>query len=203
MLAASAIAAAAVVPDLAQLKQMNSRFAPVPLKYDASRLSPGDQKALAKLLDAARLLNFVFMDQLWSGNRALYRKLQQDKTPLGVERLHYFWLSKGPWSDLDDHAAFLPGVPARKLPGANFYPEDMTREEFENWAKTLPAAQREQATGFFSVIRRGPDRKLTILPYSKAYAADLTKAAALLREAAAANDNASLKKFLSDRKSVV
>ncbi len=113
--------------------------------------------------------------------------------------LHYFWLNKGPWSDLDDHAAFLPGVPERKPLGANFYPEDMKREEFEAWAKSLPAAQRTQAEGFFTVIRRGPDRKLTMVPYSKAYAADLTKAAALLREAAGLTDNASLKKFLTLR----
>ena len=198
-LAAGSIAAAAVLPDLAQLKQMNARFAPVNLKYDTSRLSVGDQKALAKLVEAARVLNFIFMDQLWGGDRALYAKLQQDKTPLGAERLHYFWLNKGPWSDLDDHAAFLPGVPPRKPLGANFYPEEMSREGFESWVKTLPEAQREEAIGFFSVIRRGPDHKLTIVPYSKAYAADLAKAAGLLREAAAATDNASLKKFLSLR----
>src|SRR5579872_6548609 len=72
VLAASAIAAAAVLPDLAQLKQMNARFAAVNLKYDTARLSTGDQKALAKLMEAARVLNFIFMDQLWSGDRALY-----------------------------------------------------------------------------------------------------------------------------------
>ena len=197
--AAIATAAAAVMPDLAQLKQMSARFAPVTLKYDASKLSPGDRKALAKLTEAARVLNFIFMDQLWSGNRALYEKLRSDKSALGQERSHYFWLNKGPWSDLDGHTAFLPGVPERNPLGANFYPEDMTREEFEAWAKTLPADSREKAEGFFSVIRRGADRKLQIVPYSKAYAADLAKAAALLREAAAATDNASLKKFLTLR----
>ena len=40
--------------------------------------------------------------------------------------MHYFWLNKGPWSEIDEHAAFIPGVPSRKLEGANFYPEDMT-----------------------------------------------------------------------------
>jgi hypothetical protein len=199
MLAACVGASGAVMPDLAQLKQMNARYAPVTLKYDASRLSAGDQKALSKLVEAARILNLVFVDQLWSGNRALYQKLQQDKSPLAQQRLHYFWLNKGPWSDLDEHAAFLPGVPERKPLGANFYPEDMTREEFEAWSKSLPAAQRTQAEGFFSVIRRAPGRKLTMVPYSRAYAADLTRAAALLREAAGLTDNASLKKFLTLR----
>lgn len=196
---AAGVAAAAVMPDIAQLKQMNARFAPITLKYDTAGLSAGDRQALGKLTEAARILNYVFMDQLWSGGRAMYQKLQQDKTPLGQERMHYFWLNKGPWSDLDGHTAFLPGVPERKPLGANFYPADMTREEFESWAKTLPAAQKEQAEGFFSVIRRGADRKLQIVPYSHAYSADLTKAAALLREAASLTGNASLKKFLTLR----
>src|ERR1700704_3188525 len=141
------LAAAAVMPDLNQLKQMSARFAPVTLKYDDSKLSAGDRTALPKLVEAARVLNWIFLDQLWACNRALYEKLQKDTTPLGKERLHYFWLNKGPWSDLDAHTAFIPGVPERKPPGANFYPADMTRDEFETWVKTLSAAQREEATG--------------------------------------------------------
>jgi len=193
------LAAAAVMPDLTQLKQMSARFAPAKLKHDESSLSAGDRRALPKLLEAAGILNYVFMDQLWSGNRALYEKLRQDTSPLGKERQHYYWLNKGPWSDLDGHAAFLPGVPERKPPGANFYPEDMTREEFEAWTKSLPVAEREQAEGFFTVIRRNANRQLTMTPYSQAYAADLGKAARLLREAAALTENASLKKFLTLR----
>ena len=85
------------------------------------------------------------MDQLWSGDRALYEKLQKDTTPLGKARLQYFWLNKGPWSDLDGHTAFLPDVPERKPLGANFYPEDMTKEEFESMGeRRLPEAARSR-----------------------------------------------------------
>ena len=149
------LAAAAVMPDLNQLKQMSARFAPVTPKYDTAALSAGDRKALPKLVEAARVLNHLFMDQLWSGNRDLYAKLQKDTTPLGKERLHYFWLNKGPWSDLDDHAAFVPGVPERKPLGANFYPPDMTREEFEAWVKTLP---RGGARTGHRILHRHPAR---------------------------------------------
>jgi hypothetical protein len=192
------MAAAAAIPNLDQLKQMNARFAPVHLQYDEAGLSAGDRQALPKLVEAARVLNLVFMDQLWSGDRALYEKLQKDTTPLGRERLHYFWLNKGPWSDLDGHTAFLPDVGARKPLGANFYPEDMKKEEFEGWVKGLPAAQRERAEGFFTVIRR-TGKQLASVPYSQVYAADLKKAAGLLREAAALTPNASLKKYLTLR----
>jgi hypothetical protein len=193
------LAAAAVMPDLNQLTQMSARFAPVTLKYDAAGLSAGDRQALPKLVEAARVLNHLFLDQLWSGNRELYAKLQRDTTPLGKARLRYFWLNKGPWSDLDDHAAFVPGVPARKPAGANFYPPDMMREEFEAWVKELPPPGREQAMGFFTVVRRDAHKQLSLVPYHKEYAADLGKAAGLLREAAALTDNASLKKFLTLR----
>ncbi len=193
------LAAAALMPDLSQLKQMSARFAPVKLNTDSSVLSAGDRQALGKVMDAARILNFVFMDQLWAGDRALYGKLQKDTSPLGKERLHYFWLNKGPWSDLDGHTAFLPDVPERKPLGANFYPGDMSREEFEAWVKTLSPADRQQAEGFFTLIRRDGNRRLTLEPYSKAYNADLVKAAGLLREAAALTENASLKKYLTLR----
>jgi len=193
------MAAAAVLPDLTQLKQMSARFAPVKIKYDTSKLSSGDRKALAKLIEAAKVLNSVFLDQLWSGNRDLYQELQKDTTPLGKARLHYFWLNKGPWSDLDAHMAFLPGVADRKPLGANFYPADMTALEFEAWLKTLSEPARTEATGFFTVIRRNPDKQLTTVPFNRAYADLLKRAAKLLREAAALTDNVSLRKYLKAR----
>jgi len=190
---------AVTIPDLAQLKQMEARFAPVEMRVDTSSLSPGDRKALVKLIEAARLVDDIFLTQLWSGNQAMYARLREDTTPLGKARLDYFWLNKGPWSDLDDYAAFLSGAPPRKLPGADFYPEDMRREEFEAWVKTLPEAARRDAEGFFTVIRRDAAHHLTVVPYSQEYRADLTRAAQLLHEAARLTDNESLRRFLNLR----
>jgi len=188
-------------PNLEELNRMIARFAPAPLQVDLSGLSAGDKKALAKLIEAARLTNDVFMEQLWRGDRALYSKLKQDKSPLGQARLHYFWINKSPWSEIDEHKAFIPGVPARKPPGANFYPEDMTKEEFESWVKTLYPESKEAAEGFFTVIRRGPDKKLRLIHYSNIAPIypPLAKQARLLKEAAALTDNATLKKFLTTR----
>src|SRR5271170_4109585 len=191
--------AAPAIPDLAQLKTMTARFAPTPLSVDLSGLSAGDRQALEKLVEAAKIVNHIFMQQFWSGDLATYHALQHDQTPLGRARLDYFWINKGPWSEIDEYAAFLPDVPARKLPGANFYPENMTKDEFETWAKTLSPEAKEQAEGFFTVIRRGADGKLKTIPYSDEYKSDLASAGKLLREAAALTDNGSLKKFLTAR----
>jgi hypothetical protein len=193
------LAITANIPDLAQLEKMIARFAPTELRADISKLSPGDRQALAKLVEASRVLDDIFLQQLWSGNQSLYAKLQRDTTPLGKARLHYFWIEKGPWSSLDDGTAFLPGVPEKKLPGANFYPEDMTRAEFEAWVKTLAEAERQKAEGFFTVIRRDRSRRLKMVPYSEEYKADLAKSARLLEEAAGLTGNATLKKFLLAR----
>jgi hypothetical protein len=191
--------AASNTPDLAALDKMISRFAPTELRADVSNLSPGDRAALPKLIEASRILNDIFMKQMWSGNDELYENLKRNTTPLGKARLHYFWINKGPWSEIDDHAAFLPDVPPKKLPGANFYPQDMTREEFESWVKTLSKAEREQAEGFFTVIRRGANGHLKTVPYSIEYKNDLAKAARLMEEAAGLTGNATLKKFLLSR----
>jgi hypothetical protein len=190
--------AEASFPNAGELNQMAARFAPAPLEVDLSGLSAGDKKALAKLIEAGRIVNHLFMQQFWSGDLALYDKLQLDKSALGKARLHYFWINKGPWSEIDEHKAFLPGVPAKKPAGANFYPEDMTREEFESWVKAHPD-QKEQAEGFFTVVRRDANKQTKLVPYSVEYKADLSHAARLLKEAAALTDNASLKKFLTTR----
>src|SRR5438105_9256237 len=204
----------ASMPNLAELQKMTARFAPTQIRVDTSKLSPGDRQALIKLIESAHLVNDIFLQQLWSWNAALYAKLQKDRTPLGQAQLHYFWINKGPWSELDEYKAFLPGVPPRKLVGANFYPEDMKKEQFESWLSSLPPNEQEHAKNFFTVIRwksKPPKGKgaasspkqirdqLQAVPYSQEYKGDLTRAADLLREAAGLTDNPSLKKFLTLR----
>jgi hypothetical protein len=190
------VTAAATLP---QLQEMTARFAPVAIRVDTSKLSPGDRNALVKLIEAGRVVNHIFLQQIWSGNLVLENKLRGDTSPLGKARLEYFLLNKGPWSDLDEHKAFLPDVPERKPLGANFYPEKMTREQFEIWVKTLSPEGRAQAEGFFTVIRSGPNGGLRAVPYSEEYKADLAVCAQDLRDAAKATDNATLKHFLETR----
>jgi len=193
---------AATFPDILELDQMAARFAPAPLAIDASHLNQGDRRALIKLIEAGHVIDDIFLQQLWSGNERLYAQLERDTSRLGKARLRVFLIYKGPWSDLDDHRAFLPDVPARKPPGANFYPEHITHEEFEQWVSGLPDKEAALAKSFFTVIRRDSAHgKLEIVPYYREYRADLTRAAKLLREAAASTDNTSLKHFLNARAS--
>jgi hypothetical protein len=185
--------------EAAELNAKIRRFAPTVISADTSRLSPGDRQALDKIIEAARLLDPLFLHQLWSGNPALKAKLEADKTPLGRARLHYFNINDGPWSQLDENMAFLEGVPREKPPQAAYYPDDMTKEEFSSWVASLSAAEKEKATGFFYVIRRDAARKLKAVPYSEEYKKYLEPAARFLREAARLTTNATLKSFLEKR----
>jgi hypothetical protein len=199
LLVASTAFAQAGYPDAAELQRMAARFAPTEYRVDLSSLGAGDRRALAKLIQAARVVDDLYLEQKWSGNRAKSRELQQDRTELGRARQHYFWINKGPWSALDDETAFLPGVPKRERPGANFYPEDVTKEEVERWIASLPDSLQRAAKGFYTLVRRDNAGRLTLVPYAKACRPELRQLAGLLREAAAATSNSSLRRFLELR----
>jgi hypothetical protein len=183
-------------PDLAK---KIARFSPTVLTADLSQLSAGDRQALTKIIAAAKLLDPLFLRQVWSGNDALKQKLEEDNSALGRQRLNYFLINDGPWSRLDHNEPFIDGVPREKPVSANYYPEDMTKAEFETWVATLPEADKHKATGFFYLIRRGTDKKLMTVPYSEAYAEFLDPAAKLLNEAAELTTNKTLKDFLIKR----
>ncbi|HSA57343.1 MAG TPA: hypothetical protein VLE53_16650 [Gemmatimonadaceae bacterium] len=189
----------ASVPDLAALERMTARFAPTEVSADTARLTANDREALAKIIRAAALLEPLFLRQVWSGNDSLAAVLRTDTSGLGLARRHYFAINMGPWSRLDEGRAFIPGVPAEQPAGAGFYPEEMTRTEFERWADSLPAAEQARAKGFFHVIRRAEGGALEAVPYSQAYREFLEPAAELLREAAAVTPNATLRRFLTAR----
>src|SRR5262249_219039 len=182
-----------------QLEGKIRRFAPTVLTADTSRLSPNDRKALDKIIAAAKYMDPLFLRQVWSGNEALYEKLKADTSPLGSQRLHYFLINNGPWSRLDSNEPFIEGVPKEKPPNANYYPDDMSKEEINSWVQTLSPEAKQKATGFFWLIRRGADKKLITVPYSQAYKEFLEPAGKLLKEAAELTSNKTLANFLNTR----
>lgn len=182
-----------------ELARKIRRFSPTVLTANTARLSLGDRKALNKIIEAAKLLDPLFLRQVWSGNDALHEKLRADRSQIGRQRLHYFLINDGPWSRLDNNEPFIEGVPREKPPQANFYPDDITKDEFNSWLAGLPGSEKEKATGYFYTIRRDASGKLMSVPYSEEYREFLEPAAKLLREAAALTTNRTLKDFLSKR----
>ena len=195
---ATAFAAGPSIPDELQLKALTARFTPVEIKADPSKLPANERQALRKMVEAAKILDAIFLQQVSPLNETYLAELVRDESPLGRARLHYFRLNVGPWSRLDHDAAFLPDVGA-KPDAANFYPVDATRAEVDAWLQTLSGAEREAAAGFFTTIRRTTSGGLTAVPYSLEYQSELTHAARLLREAAQATTQPTLKTFLEKR----
>jgi hypothetical protein len=186
------------LPNEAELKAMTARFAPVQLTADTSALPANEKLALAKLVEAAKIVDALFIRQSAPLNETYLAELVRDTSPLGQARLHYFSLNAGAWSRLDSHAPFLPGV-GHKPPGGNFYPADTTRDELDAWISSLEDDAKAQATGFFTTIRRDAAGKFMLVPYSVEYQPELMQMAALLREAAAATTQPTLKAFLEKR----
>jgi hypothetical protein len=198
-LATAADAPTAAPPTLAQLTTMQARFAPVPIGVDLKALPENERACVRKLVEASRIVDTLFLRQAWGGNETLLLELAQDRTPLGRARLRYFLVNKGPWSRLDHNQAFLPGVPPKPEAGS-FYPDGATKDEVDAWMKSLPEAERTAASGFFTTVRRAPDRKkLQAVPYSIEYQPELARMAGLLREAAALTSQPTLKAFLEKR----
>ncbi|MDB5905894.1 MAG: mismatch repair protein MutT [Massilia sp.] len=198
-------AAAPVAATAAQLDAMAGRFAPVNLTADTSKLSAGDKASITKLIEAAKIVDTLQLRQRWSDNEALWAALNKDQSALGKARQRYFWLNKGPWSIIDGNQSFMPAeyagirIPTRKPDGANFYPAGASKEALEAWINALAPKDKEQTQWFFTTIRSGSDGKFKVVKYSDEYRADLEKLSRLLKDAAAATDNASLKKFLNLR----
>jgi hypothetical protein len=201
------------MPTLAELQRMTARFAPADIGADISALPDNERAALARLVDAARITDAIFLRQAWGGNDAMLQELaRMAASPSGAARggatgprasrsaaarLHYFLINKGPWDRLDHNRPFVPGAPAKPAE-ANFYPAGATKEQVQHWIDSLKGDARAAATGFFTTIRRSDDGFVAV-PYNIEYQGELAEAARLLREAAELTSDATLKKFLSAR----
>ncbi|MEW5806175.1 MAG: peptidase [Acidobacteriota bacterium] len=171
------------------------RYSPTNIDFDDSILSEKDKKLLKKLVEASLMMDEAFLRQCYSKNVEMRDTLQKMDDPTHKELLHYFTINFGPFDRLDEREPFMG---EEKRPGgANFYPEDMTKEEFDKWIKNHPK-DAEKFKSLFTVIRRRGDG-LVAVPYSREYAEFLKPAARLLREAAKLTDNPSLKKYLKSR----
>lgn len=181
-----------IAPDV---QQRLSQFATLPLEADLTALSAEDKLVLDLLVQAAQLMDEIFLRQAWTGNPDLRDRLQGLAGPDATAAWELYQVNFGPWDRLDAFAPFIGAMPHPD--GAGFYPTDMSAEELETWIAAHPE-DRQALTSLFTVVRRQGDR-LVAIPYAKEYERWLTPAARLLRQAAAATSNPSLERFLRTR----
>ena len=161
---ASASAAPAAVPARPEV------YADFLLTSDLSGLSDDQRRMLVLLIEASQIMDDLFWRQAFGDG------YEDWLDSIGVDEVRRFAeINYGPWDRLADDQPFVEGFGAKPL-GAAFYPEDMTKEEFE-------AADFDDKAGLYSFVRRAEDGSLFTVPYHVEFAPELGAAAALLREA--------------------
>ena len=160
-------------------------YVEVPLEADLSGLSEAQRRMVGKLIEAAQAIDPIFWEQSWGQPQSLLSQVS------GEAQREYVQINYGPWDRLNGDDPFIAGIGPRPA-GARFYPEDMTREEFE-------AATLADKSGLYSLLRRDEDGKLMTVPYHQAYAAQLEIAANHLREAAELAEDSGFRHYLELR----
>lgn len=233
---------------LALQKQL-SRYACISLGAELTGLTDGDKEALSLLVKAGTIIDDIFHLQAWYSNPTLRDWLKEHAETSHLDKLKwmYYRINKSPWSCLDENESFLTtadsavkllpaatkpitgwkgleyrtAFPTQKPPGANFYPPDMDKMEFELWKDSLAEDKKQDATGFFSVIKRHSETNfdtflsdsmsvsmdqrpglaydLYTVPYSQEYKHFLAKAAELLHKAGDLTSSPSLKRLLHSK----
>jgi len=171
--------------DSEEVAQRVSIYAPVELTADIGHLSENEKQILSILFDVAQLMDDIFWQQT-IGNKDAFLQRISDETSRRFAEINY-----GPWDRLNGNKPFLTYIGDKPL-GANFYPPDMTKEEFD----TL---QNPDKSSLYTLIRRNEDGTLRVVWYREAYASKINKAAELLKKAAALAEDEGLKKYLELR----
>ncbi|MGB5847081.1 MAG: peptidase [Ignavibacteriaceae bacterium] len=181
--------------DIEILKEQIAKFVPTELNYDAGTLDERQKIVVEKLYRAAKIMDEIFLDQVYSKNNEIKTDLMVQDSEEAKYQLELFNIMFGPFNRLEHDKPFVGTE--KKPDGANYYPEDMTKEEFEQWLKDHPEDE-EAFTSEFTVIRRDGEN-LVAIPYSEYYKVKLTEAATLLLDAAENAGNPSLRKYLTTR----
>ncbi|HUF29910.1 MAG TPA: hypothetical protein VMM77_04530 [Gemmatimonadaceae bacterium] len=168
-----------------------AKYTPIRLTTDLSVLSDAERQMLPLLIDAAQEMDDIFWQQAYGNREQLMSRIEDPATRRFVE------INYGPWDRLDDNAPFVPGV-GPKPPGANFYPADITKEEFEQ-AIAGGGARADSLRSLYTLVRRDSSGALTAVPYHVAFAGQVERAAAKLRESAALATDPGLGRYLELR----
>ncbi len=180
---------------LEYVKNETKKLAPVELKIDLTQLPESELKTLQILKQAASYIDSLFLIQVYSKNMAIANELANSNNPEDKYYYDLFKIMFGPWNRIDSDKPFINNIP--KPEGANFYPEDMTKEEFLNFVKQNPD-KKELFENTFTVIRR-ENGKLKALYYHEEWPNYVHKIHDLLIQAANTTKDSTLKDYLLKR----
>ncbi len=167
------------------------RYTTVTLSTDVEALTDSERKMIPHLVRAAEAMDRTYWEQAYGDKEKLLSSLESDAAR------RYAEINYGPWDRLDENAPFVDGF-EEKPEGANFYPEDMTKEELETAA--AESEERSQALrSLYTMVRRNEGGDLQTIPYSVFFEEAFGAAANELRQAAELAEDPSMKRYLELR----
>jgi hypothetical protein len=158
----------------------------VTLSADLSQLSDNQKQLIGLLIDASKIIDDIYWQQAFGQPKQAFLASIADEKVRRFADINY-----GPWDRLDGDKAFLSNTPDKAL-GAQFYPKDMTKAEFEQ-------SEFADKQGLYSIVRRGEDGKLMTIPYSEMYAEQINRIASILEKAANLADDKTFGDYLTMR----
>ena len=159
-----------------------NEFAVVELNADLSALTENEKQMIPILVEVAQIMNELFWTQAYGDKEELFAKIEDEWTRKFVE------INYGPWERLNDNKSFVEGIGDKPL-GAQFYPADLTKEEFDAW-------EDENKANLYTMIRRDDEGNLKAIWYHEYYQEQLTKASELISKAAELAEDEGFKKYL-------
>jgi hypothetical protein len=186
---------AAAQPEGYDLAAQRAKIARIEMHPDTSFLSAEERDVVNYLIQAADLLDPVFLRQVSADNPRVREEIARSGRPDRTLLLDWFDFNTGPWDTLADNRPFWGDRPMPA--GGGLYPADLTKEALDAYIAAHPG-EKEALTSPYTVVKRDGDR-LVAMPYSVEYRQWLEPAARLLEKAAARTSNASLRRFLTLR----
>ncbi|MDR0295047.1 MAG: Zn-dependent hydrolase [Prevotellaceae bacterium] len=168
----------------AAMQQKVDEYRLVKLTTDFSLLTEQERQMIPLLMDAAKIMDDLFWMQAFGDKNLL-------DTIADSCRKDFAMINYGPWDRLNNLQPFVAGY-GEKPAGANFYPHDMTVEEFE-------ALENPDKASLYTIIQRNSEGELEVVWYKDFYKEQLDKAIDLMQQAADLAEDAGFKNYLTLR----
>ena len=168
-----------------EMQKLVNNYAEVELNADLSHLSDNQNEMLKKLIQVAEIMEEIFWKDAIGDKTTFLSNIEDEATR------QYAMINYGPWDRLNGNEPFIEEFGAKPL-GANYYPQDITEEEFENF-------ENPDKNSWYTLLRRDEEGNLKCVWYHEEYADEINKAATLLEEAAVLADDEGFKKYLELR----
>lgn len=171
--------------ELTETEKLLTNYAEVELTADLSHLNNNEKELVKKLIEVAQIMDELFWKDAIGDKETFLASIEDENAK------KYAMINYGPWDRLDGNKSFIKSY-GEKTPGANYYPQDITKEEFN-------AFEDENKMSWYTLIRRNEEGKLKCVWYHQEYAKEIEKAARLLDEASQLAEDEGLKKYLTLR----